>query len=89
MDGRTIKTSSWETYEHNYGEGFRMEWRINDRFIPAGRTVLTLEGMTHVAADILAFTGGMYYVSGEVTVVLEPRKSYYVKGELSKTYSAV
>lgn len=88
-DGRQIKTSSWETREYNQGQGFNMVVRLNARYIPAGKSVLTLSGVTHVAADILAFTGGMYSVSGDVSVDLEEGKHYYVKGRLSKAYSAV
>ena len=48
-----------------------------------------LEAKTHVAAPILALGGGMYKVQGEVSVTLEEDVGYYVRGHLSKDYSAV
>lgn len=89
IDGRTIKTSSWETFEHNYGRGFDMTVKVNGREVPAGKAVLTLSGVTHVAADILAFGGKMYSVSGDVTVNLEEGQEYTVRGKLSKEYKGV
>ncbi len=89
VDGRTIKTSSWETYEYNYGKGFNMSVQTNRRYVPAKKSVLTIEGVTHYAADILALFGSGYSVSGEVEVELEEDKDYYVKGKLSEDYSAV
>ena len=89
IDGRTIKTSSWETMKYNHGRGFSMTPKVNSRKVPSGKSVLTIEGVTHVAAPILSFTGGMYSVKGDVTVELEENKNYYVKGKLSKEYSSV
>ncbi len=57
--------------------------------VPAGPCVLGIEGVTHVAADILAFGGGMFQVEGDVTATLEPDKEYFVKGVLGKEYRAV
>ncbi len=88
-DGRTIKTSSWETYEYNYGKGFNMTPQLNHRFVPAKKSVLTIEGVTHYAADILAIFGSGYSISGDVVVELEENRDYYVKGKLSEDYSAV
>ena len=89
VEERLIKTSSWETFEYNYNKGFKMTAQLNNRKIPAGKTVLTLAGITHVAADILRLTGGMYSVRGDATVTLEEGKKYYVRGKLSRKYSAV
>jgi hypothetical protein len=89
VDGRTIETSAGATFRQNYGKGFAMEPALESREIPATECSLSLEGVTHVAADILAFGGGMYHVEGDVTVRLEPDHHYFVKGELSKEYSAV
>ncbi len=66
-----------------------MEPFLESRQVPAQQCVLFLEGVTHVAADILAFGGGLYHVEGEVTVTLQANKVYSVKGILSKKYSAV
>ena len=89
VDGRTVETSSQTTFRQNYGKGFAMDPALESREIPAKECLLTLEGVTHVAADILAFGGGMYHVEGDVTVRLEPGHKYLVKGELSREYSAV
>lgn len=89
VDGRAVQTSSASTYRKNYGRGFYMEPKIESREVPAKTCVLTIEGVTHVAADILAFGGGMYHVEGDVTVTLEATKAYLVKGVLSKEYCAV
>ncbi len=89
VDGRAVTTSSGETARVNYGRGFAMSPEIMARFVPATKCVLRLQGVTHVAAPILAFGGGMYHVEGEVTVTLKPDATYLVKGELAKEYSAV
>lgn len=89
VDSRGVETSSAATYKRNYGRGFYMEPQLESREVPAKTCVLSIEGVTYVAADILAFGGGMYHVEGEVTVALEPDKTYFVKGTLSKEYSAV
>ena len=89
VDGREVESSSVSTFKKNYGHGFAMDPQLESRDVPAKTCVLHLEGVTHVAADILAFGGGMYHVEGDVTVALEPDKTYTVKGTLSKEYSAV
>lgn len=89
VDGRTVQTSSASTYTANYGRGFAMDPRLEYREVPARQCILSIEGVTHVAADILAFGGGMYHVEGDVTVTLDPDKAYLVKGVLGKQYSAV
>ncbi len=89
VDGRTVETSSVATFRANYGRGFAMDPPVLSREVPATACVLSIEGVTHVAADILAFGGGMYHVDGDVTITLEPGKAYYVKGTLDKNYYAV
>ncbi len=89
VDGRAVQTSSASTYRKNYGHGFYMEPQLESRDVPAKTCVLTIEGVTHVAADILAFGGGMYHIKGDVSVTLEPSKVYSVKGTLTKEYCAV
>jgi hypothetical protein len=89
VDGRKVEGSAEATFRANYGHGFSMNPIVLSREVPAQTCILAIEGVTHVAADILAFGGGMYHVNGEITATLEPGKVYFVKGELSKTYSAV
>lgn len=89
VDGRTVQTSSASTYTANRGRGFAMDPILESREVPAGQSSLQIKGVTHVAADILAFGGGMFHVEGDVTVTLEPEKQYFVKGILGKEYSAV
>jgi hypothetical protein len=59
------------------------------REVPAGKVKLYLQGVTHVAAPILALGGGMYGVEGSVEVTLLEDEYYSVAGTLSKEYSAV
>lgn len=66
-----------------------MEPQLESREVPAKTCVLTIKGVTHVAADILAFGGGMYHVEGDVTVTLKAAQTYFVKGVLAKDYCAV
>ena len=66
-----------------------MEPILESRDVPAQTCVLSIAGTTHVAADILAFGGGMYHVEGEVKASLQAGQKYFVKGTLSKEYSAV
>jgi hypothetical protein len=89
IDGREVQASSYSTMERNRGRGFFMEPILETREVPAGAVTLKIAGVTHVAADILAFGGKMYFVSGEVPVTLEAGKTYRVTGVLSKEYSAV
>jgi hypothetical protein len=89
VDARTVLSSSMATYQKNYGHGFAMDPVLESREVPAQTCVLSIAGTTHVAADILAFGGGMYHVEGDVTASLQPDKTYFVKGTLAKEYSAV
>ena len=89
VNERQIATSSMTTAEENRGRGLAMSPTLETRYIPAPESLLRIEGVTHVAADILAFGGGMYHVEGEVSVHLEPNREYFVRGVLGKGYSAV
>jgi len=89
VDGRRVSTSSLETSSASYGQGFTINLVETERDIPAFTTVLLLKGATYFAAPILALGGGSYSVEGEVTVNLEPNTKYFVKGTLSKEYSAI
>ncbi len=89
VDDRDVHTSSAATYERSYGQGFNLYLALEERQVPATNSVLHIEGLTYVAAPVLAFLGGMYSVSGDVTVNLDAGKLYYVKGKLSEDYSAV
>ncbi|MGH1487539.1 MAG: hypothetical protein ACRBCI_15095 [Cellvibrionaceae bacterium] len=89
VDGRNIETSSAATGSASYGQGAHISLVVTSRDVPAKKSVLRLQGTTYVAMPILAFGGGMYSVSGDVEVMLEPNKTYIVKGSLSKAYSAV
>jgi hypothetical protein len=62
---------------------------VNIRSVPATRAVLHLHGTTYFAAPILAISGKNYSVEGDVEVDLKPGGRYFVKGVLSKNYSAV
>lgn len=89
VDGRPVETSAGKTGERNYGRGMAMDVVMAQRQIPAGESTLSIQGVTHVAAPILALGGGMYSVQGDVTAVLEEGKVYTVKGALSDESSAV
>jgi len=89
VDGRHVNTSSGATGSASYGQGATINLVESNRDVPAVKSILSLHGTTYVALPILAFGGGMYSVSGDVEVALEPSKTYIVKGELSKEYSAV
>ena len=89
IDKRNVLTSSSATYERNYGQGMMMSVVTTEREVPAVKALLHIEGITHVAAPILAFGGGMYSVEGDVEVNLESGKTYIVHGKLSEKYSAV
>lgn len=89
VDGRSVQTSSGVTYERNYGRGMAMTVATTERSVPSQECTLSIQGITHVAAPILALGGGMYSVKGDVNVTLEESVTYYIRGELSKEYSAV
>ncbi len=89
VDGRSVTTSSSATYDANYGNGLSMTPVVEKRKIPAKKSTLSIQGVTHFAAPILALGGGNYHVQGDVIVNLKPGNTYYIKGKLSKTYKAV
>ncbi len=89
VNGRNVSTSSGETYEASYGRGFSMNPVSAYRQIPAEKSILKIEGITYYAAPILDLLGESFSVEGEVELDVLETNSYYVKGELSKEYSAV
>jgi len=89
IDEREVLPSSVKTASASAGQGFVMNRHVQSHVVPAGEAILMLEAKTHVAAPILALGGGMYKVQGEVSVTLEEDVGYYVRGHLSKDYSAV
>ncbi len=89
IDGRSVSTSSYETRVLNDGRGLLMTPVVTERQVPSSVSTLTIQGLTHYAAPILALKGGNYSVGGNVEVELEANTTYLVKGELSKNYSAI
>ena len=89
VDGRNISSSSYETRILNDGAGFSLTPVISKRAIPSGKSILSIRGVTHYAAPILALGGGNFSIKGEVEIELLAEKTYLVKGELTKLYSAV
>ncbi len=89
VDGRSVASSTATTMEKNYGQGFNMAPSENSREVPATKSTLSIQGVSHYAAPILALGGENYAVKGDVTVDLKPNQHYYVKGSLGKSYSAV
>ena len=88
-DGRVIRTSSTVTHEYNLGKDSNTMARRISRKVPAGTTTLTITGVNHMAPIIPVFLSDYYSISGEITVDLEEDMHYYVKGILSKKYSAI
>ncbi len=89
VNGRNISTSSGETYEANYGRGFAMNPVTAVRQVPAESSKLKIEGITYFAAPILNLLSESFSAEGEVELDVSEGHSYYVKGELSKEYSAI
>jgi len=89
VDGRDVLSSSNSTQAASSGQGFMMSQRTESRLVPSGKVTLSLEGRISVAAPILALTGGMYSIKGEVDVELESEMAYYVRGFLSNDYTTV
>jgi hypothetical protein len=87
--GKRIEDSRSKTLQVNYGRGMNMDPVVLDRQVPAGTTILKIVGRTEYAAPILTLTNPVYQVLGEVTLDLEPGKTYVVRGELGENYSAV
>jgi len=89
VDGKRIEDSRSKTRQVNYGRGMIMDPVVLDRQVPSGTRVLKLVGRTEYAAPILTLTSPVYQVLGEVTLDLQPGKTYVVRGELGENYSAV
>ncbi len=89
IDGRDVLTSVGSSAEASYGHGFALTVLTESRQVPATESELHLSGTTYYAAPVLMLKGGNYSVDGKVRVNLEANKIYYIKGELSKEYSAV
>jgi PBP1b-binding outer membrane lipoprotein LpoB len=89
IDGNTIEDSRSRTLRVNSGRGLYMEPVVLDRNIPAKECTVTIVGRTVYAAPILALTNTVYEVSGDMVFNPEQNKTYIVKGELGKEYSAV
>ena len=89
VDGRDITTSLESSSQASYGKGFSLSIVTESRQVPAKQSQLQLKATNYYAAPILMLKGGNYSVEGDVNVNLEANKTYYIKGELSKTYSAV
>ncbi len=66
-----------------------MEVQEESRLVPAGEVVLSIQAMTHVAAPILALGGNMHSIEGDIEVNLQENTGYYLRGRLSKEYSAI
>ena len=62
---------------------------VIERNVPARKATFTLVGRTEYAAPILALTNTVYQIAGKVTFGPETYRSYIVRGELGKNYSAV
>lgn len=89
VDGKRIEDSRSKTQQVNYGRGMIMDPVVLNRQVPAGACVLKIVGRTEYAAPILTLTNPVYRVQGEVTLDLQPSKTYVVRGDLSENYSAV
>jgi len=89
IDGKKIEDSRSRTLIANSGKGFYISPVIVSRKIPAKLCTVMITGRTEYAAPILALTGKVYEVSGEVEFYPEEDKTYIVKGELTEKYSSV
>ncbi len=89
VDGKDVANSLGATIQANQGMGFSLVPKMIDRAIPVKPTTVTITGTTHYAAPILAMTGTVYRVSGDVTFTPLADHTYVVKGTLSEQYSGV
>ena len=89
VNGKRILDSRTETLSVNRGRGMYMTPVTLSRKLPAQPTTLTITGKSTFAAPILEITNPVYEVSGKVDFAPESGKSYVVRGELGKDYSAV
>ena len=84
-----VESSLIRTRQVNYGRGMYMEPQVLQHEIPAQSTTINIVGRTEYAAPILAFTNPVYEVKGVIDFTPEPNKTYVVRGDLGKDYSAV
>ena len=89
VDDKQIENNRIKTRSANRGRGMQLVPIHVQREIAARPTKLTIVARTEYAAPILALTGTVYQVKGEVEFTPEPGKSYVVRGELGESYSAV
>jgi hypothetical protein len=89
VNGLEIENSRVKTLQMNLGNGMRMIPYALSHPIPARPTTLTIVGRTEYAAPILAFTGKVYEVKGTVEFMPEPDKTYFIRGNLGESHSAV
>ncbi len=89
VDDRTVRDSQTETISRNQGRGFSMTPAVLDHDVPARPTTLSLVGVTHYAAPILALTNPAYKVEGTIQFTPEPKKIYVVRGSLGADKSSV
>lgn len=90
VNGKLIPGSISMSLEASYGQGMILTVIETSREVPAGEELtLSLLGMRKYAAPILEIMNGSFKVHGVVTFTPEQGKSYTVKGELSKEYSAI
>ncbi len=84
-----VENSRTRTHQVNYGRGMYMEPVVLQHEVPAKATTLSIVGRTEYAAPILAMTNAVYEVKGTVDFTPEQNKTYVVRGDLGKDYSAV
>ena len=56
---------------------------------PAGKQVLHIRAVNYATVPFFTLFNNIYKVEGDVVVTLEAGKEYFVKGEISKGYTAV
>ncbi|MBG7621498.1 hypothetical protein I5R65_18680 [Herbaspirillum sp. AP02] len=71
------------------GRGALMLLQKVERRIPATPLKVQVVARTAYAMPIMAMTGTVYQVKGEIDFTPEPDKNYVVRGKLGPTYSAV
>lgn len=89
VDGRKVKDSLTETIIRNQGRGFSLSPFMLVHDVPAKPILVSLSGITHYAAPILALTGTVYQVEGTVSFAPEANKDYIVKGSLGPEMTSV
>ena len=89
IDGRRVRTSLDETAKGRLMPGFAVQPIIASHVVPAGSSVLTLEGYDRDEFDFFGHIFGMFHVRGEVTAALEPGKEYFIRGSASEYFLSV